>query len=109
MLHTTLYDTEMKVNRGNDTEVLPSIWNFFKQLFPSKSRAIEEGDSGQSDETVPGELKRNGAPDNQNSDQSQTLPQNSNADCNKSHMRCEEEASRKEEEEKLERDRVIAL
>lgn len=46
MLRTTLYDEDIKLNRFNDTEILPSFWNYFAKLFPASVRVLDSADSG---------------------------------------------------------------
>lgn len=38
---TTVFDNEIIENRGNDNDVLPSIWSLFKRLNPARALALE--------------------------------------------------------------------
>ncbi len=43
LLRTTLCDKELYSNRGNDDDVLPSLWRCYKSLYPAKALMIETG------------------------------------------------------------------
>lgn len=42
MLRTTLYDSEINTNRRNYTDFLTFFGKFFKQIYPSRARGLEE-------------------------------------------------------------------
>ena len=42
ILRTTISDSQLNSNSGNDNDVLPSILRSFKRLHPAKARAIEQ-------------------------------------------------------------------
>ena len=48
LLHTTLCDSELQMNSGNDKDILPSLWRNFKRLYPTKARNIEENEETES-------------------------------------------------------------
>ena len=41
--NTTLCDSELITNRGNDSDILPSIWNCFKRLYFQRAQALLNG------------------------------------------------------------------
>lgn len=43
LLRTTQCDRELESNIGNDGDVLTTLWNCFKSLYPKKAEAIEKG------------------------------------------------------------------
>ncbi len=51
LLRSTIFDNEIRLNSGNDKDVLPSIWRSFKRLYPTKGKIIEESLERQVDHT----------------------------------------------------------
>lgn len=41
LLRSTVFDEELLTNRGNDRDVIRSIWHAFKTLYPSQAKGIE--------------------------------------------------------------------
>ena len=108
MLRTTLYDTEIKTNRGNDTDVLPSLWKFFKQLYPARARGLEQAASSGTDSNGSAGTGE-GSGHNPESEPTPTPPQDSDEPEDPADSREREEARRKAEEAEREQSRISAL
>ena len=50
LLRTTQCDAEIKGNRGNDTDVITSLWKCFESLYPAKAATIKAGRKAQAPE-----------------------------------------------------------
>lgn len=109
MLRTTLYDADIKLNRGNDTDILPSLWNYFAKLFPARARALDRADSGGADGNGSGAGDGDGTPGNPDAEPPATPHPDTDTGSNSNENGEEEEARRKEEEAKRENDRIAAL
>ena len=109
MLRTTLYDSDIKVNRGNDKDVLPSLWKYFRQLFPAKARALEQAASAEGQGNASGAGGADGTTDNPDSQPTDTPPQDEDSGENNDENDAEAQARRNAEEQKRENDRIVSL
>ena len=41
LLRTTVFDLDLEVNIGNDTDVLECVWNSFNNKYPSRAKGIQ--------------------------------------------------------------------
>ncbi len=90
VLRTTLCDMELSSNAGNDTDILPLLWESFKRAHPGKARSIEK--SFYSSDGIESTQK--------SSEPNDTEPISKEVSCSEAD---ELEAKRKKEEEEMKR------
>ena len=88
LLRTTVFDNELRLNSGNDKDILPSIWRSFKRLYPTRARSIEQEQENDKDE-------------GEDTAEEDTQPPSANADTEETN----EEIERNKEREELKRKR----
>ncbi len=92
VLRTTLCDAELSSNSGNDTDVLPLLWNAFKRIHPGKARGIEMQEEGFNQD------------DSSNNDPPSTTCPETSSDNSQNSIDSEEEVTRAMEREKEEKE-----
>lgn len=107
LLRGTLCDKEIQLNRGNDTDVLDTIWKCFKRLYPARAKAIEEDVHSASNESSDGESTEDSGESSNLSKEDPPVPPDDSGSNPDSENDNEQERSR--EKERRERDRIIQL
>ena len=122
LLRTTVYDEDLESNSGNDSDVLPELWESFRRKFPGIAKGIEarkknkQATSNGNSESDPVSAPRAPPSTPLCNDDSADSRNGDNADsrnddnANSSEDRREDEAKRTEEEKlRLDLERLTAL